>query len=77
MATAAVLAEASGVLVLTPMTGHAITGSSGAVVAKEGNAEEVLAQALFGRACVATITGNSGVCTAQYKTGLRVVIELP
>ena len=38
---------------------------------------DAAAQALFGRACVATITGNRGVCTAQYKTGLRVVIELP
>lgn len=77
MATAAVFAEAPGVFVLTAMTGNAITGTPGAIVAKELNAEEVLAQARFGRACVAAIAGNSGMRAAQHKGGLRVVIELP
>ncbi len=77
MATAAVLAEASGVFVLTTMACDTFTGVRGAVVAKEGNAEEVLAQAFFGRGCMAAIAGNGGVRTAQHKTGLRVVIELP
>ncbi len=77
MATAAVFAEATGVFVLTAMTGNAITGTRGAVVAKEVNAEEVLAQALFGRACVAASAGNSGMRAAQHKGGLGVVIELP
>ncbi len=77
MATAAVFAEASGVFVLTAMACDTFTGTRGAVVAKEGNAEEVLAQAFFGRGCMAAIAGNSGVRTAQHKTGLRVVIELP
>ena len=77
MATATIFAESSGVFVFTTMASDTFAGTRGAVVAKEVNAEEVLAQALFGRACVAAFTGNSGVCTAQYKTGLRVVIELP
>jgi len=77
VATAAVFAEASGVFVLTTMACDTFTGVRGAVVAKDGNTEEVLAQAFFGRACVATIAGNNGVRTAQHKTGLRVVIELP
>ncbi len=77
MATAAIFAEASGVPVLTTMAGDTFTGARGAVLAKEINAEEVLAQALFGRACVAAIAGNSGMRAAQHKGGLRVVIELP
>ena len=59
MATAAVFAEASGVFVLTTMACDTFTGVRGAVVAKEGNTEEVLAQAFFGRACVAIIAGRT------------------
>ena len=63
--------------VLTTMASDTFAGARGAVVAKEGNAEEVLAQAIFGRGCVATIAGNGGMRAAQHKCGLRIVIELP
>ena len=62
MATAAVLAEASGVPVFTTMTGNTISGDS---------------QLTLARGCVATGAGKLVVCTAQRKAGLRIVIELP